>query len=271
MDYTEQYEKGNFVKTLVAPVTYVVMDNISRIDVDTSSGFPTVIQLQPIDGSNIRPTLFINDISDNAGTGNIIIQAASGNLINNQPFITLDIDGDGAQVQIVDKTRFLACLNSDTSTVVGATGATGATGAIGATGATGATGAAGNTGTNAIVSAFNGSEFPRNAADPNGSTNVGGTGGTVLISIDIFVIESSVGGFGSVGKAFRLKPAVYFNGNSEQGGNIVGKARNAAMTDGWDLTLSAWAADATQVQVNFTKVGSGTDIIVLFNPVYRTA
>ncbi len=110
----EKQDIGNYVKTLISPVTYVVMDNISRIDVDTSSGFPTIITLQPIDGNSIRGKIYVNDISDNAGTGNIIIQCSGGNLINNAPFITLDIDGDGAEIEIVDKTRFLANLNSDT-------------------------------------------------------------------------------------------------------------------------------------------------------------
>lgn len=106
-------EIGKVVKHLIAPTTYTVVDDVCSIDVDTSSGGITIINLQPINISEVRRKIYVNDVSNNASVGKIIIQANGGNLINNGTSLTLEIDGISAEVEIADRNRFIANLSTD--------------------------------------------------------------------------------------------------------------------------------------------------------------
>lgn len=107
---------GKLVKHLIAPTIYNVLDDVSSIDVDTSSGGTTIINLQPINISEVRSRIFINDVSDNASIGNIIIVPSNGNLINGKSALVLAINGIGAEITISDRNNFIASLNNDTET-----------------------------------------------------------------------------------------------------------------------------------------------------------
>lgn len=111
-----EVSSGRVVKRLVAPTVYSVMNDVASIDVDTSSGGTTIIKLQPIDISEVRKHLYINDISNNASVGNIIIQCSGGNLINNAPSLILNSNGIIADIEVADRSRFIANLNNDEPT-----------------------------------------------------------------------------------------------------------------------------------------------------------
>jgi len=104
------------VKRLVAPIDYVIKSNDDVLDIDTSSGGITNLYLTNIrDGGleRISKRYFINDVSNNASVGKINIFADPSNTINNGASFVLESDGVGAEVQISDRTRWIACLNSD--------------------------------------------------------------------------------------------------------------------------------------------------------------
>lgn len=109
-------QNNGTLKYLVAPTNYNVSNDVSIIEVDTSSGLPTVIFLQQIIVSEIRRPFFINDVSNNAAIGNIVIMPTGGNLINNAPFLVLSKNGISAQITISDRNRFIANLNTDDGT-----------------------------------------------------------------------------------------------------------------------------------------------------------
>lgn len=106
-------EIGKVVKHLVAPTTYTVVDDVCSIDVDTSSGGITTIKLQPINISEVRRKIYVNDVGNNASVGKIILQASGGNLINNLPSLTLEINGISAEIEIADRSKFIANLSTD--------------------------------------------------------------------------------------------------------------------------------------------------------------
>lgn len=106
------------VKRLVAPIDYVIKGNDDVLDIDTSSGGITNLYLTNIRDSGyerISKRYFINDVGNNASIGKINIIADPSNTINNASSFALESDGIGAEVQISDRTRWLACLNSDVS------------------------------------------------------------------------------------------------------------------------------------------------------------
>jgi len=106
-------EIGKVVKHLVAPTTYTVVDDVCSIDVDTSSGGITTINLQPINISEVRRKIYVNDVGNNASVGKIILQANGGNLINNGTSLVLEVDGISAEIEIADRSKFIANLSTD--------------------------------------------------------------------------------------------------------------------------------------------------------------
>lgn len=106
---------GKIIVKLVAPIIYNVTNDVDFIEVDTSSGGTTRINLQKILPSDARKIVYISDISNNASVGNIEIYATSGNLINNAGFITLNADGIIAEVVIGNTNKFIANLSTDVS------------------------------------------------------------------------------------------------------------------------------------------------------------
>ena len=110
--------ENTYVKNLTAPVNYILMDNVSLIDVNTSSGGLTVIRLQKINPNYFRNKITVNDVSNNASVGNILIQCDGGNLINNAPSLLLNKNGIVAEIEITDRNNFIANLNTDADAVV---------------------------------------------------------------------------------------------------------------------------------------------------------
>ena len=106
---------GKVIVRLVAPASYNVSNDVDIIEVDTSSGGITNINLQKIIISDTRKTVYISDVSNNANIGNINISTTGGNLINNASFITLSVNGIIAEVNIADTNRFIANLSTDES------------------------------------------------------------------------------------------------------------------------------------------------------------
>lgn len=104
---------GLVIKKLVAPVTYTVSNEVTSIDVDTSSGGLTTIILQKIHASYGQRRFYISDKGNNASVGNIIVVCSGGDLINNAPSLVLDNDGIVAEVVIADQTNYIANLNTD--------------------------------------------------------------------------------------------------------------------------------------------------------------
>jgi len=104
---------GLVIKKLVAPTTYSVSQDVTSIDVDTSSGGVTTIILQTIHASYGQRRFFISDKSNNASVGNIILVCSGGNLINNAPSLILDNDGIVAEVVVADQSNYIANLNTD--------------------------------------------------------------------------------------------------------------------------------------------------------------
>lgn len=106
------------VRRLVAPVTYMVLDIDDMIDVDTSSGGLTTLYIPNIvqNGYDQVPKkIYINDVSNNASVGKITVVCIGGNTINNLPQIVLDSNGVSAEIEIADRTRYIANLNTDDS------------------------------------------------------------------------------------------------------------------------------------------------------------
>lgn len=104
------------VLKLVAPANYNVSYDVDIIEVDTSSGGITNINLQKIFISYGRKTLYISDRSNNASRGNIIINTTGGNLVNNNSSLVLSVDGIVAEVNVADTNRFIANLSTDEAT-----------------------------------------------------------------------------------------------------------------------------------------------------------
>lgn len=107
------------VRRLVAPITYMVLDIDDMIDVDTSSGGLTTLYIPNIvqNGYDQVPKkIYINDVSNNASVGKITVVCIGGNSINNLPQIVLDSNGVSAEIEIADRTRYIANLNTDDST-----------------------------------------------------------------------------------------------------------------------------------------------------------
>lgn len=104
---------GKIIVRLLAPASYNVSNDVDIIEVDTSSGGITNINLQKIIISDTRKTVYISDVSNNANIGNINISTTGGNLINNASFITLSVNGIIAEVNIADTNRFIANLSTD--------------------------------------------------------------------------------------------------------------------------------------------------------------
>lgn len=113
MSNNSDNQVGKVTKYLVAPTTYNVSNDVDVIEVNTSSGGVTTIYLQTITIGSPRKPVYINDNSNNASVGNIIVIATGGNKINNAPSITLDSNGVSAQIVIADRSRFIANLNGD--------------------------------------------------------------------------------------------------------------------------------------------------------------
>lgn len=106
------------VRRLVAPITYMVLDIDDMIDVDTSSGGLTTLYIPNIvqNGYDQVPKkIYINDVSNNASVGKITVVCIGGNTINNLPQIVLDSNGVSAEIEIADRTRYIANLNTDDS------------------------------------------------------------------------------------------------------------------------------------------------------------
>lgn len=104
------------VKRLVAPVTYMVCDVDDMIDVDTSSGQPTTLYIPNIVQNGydqIPKKIYINDVSNNASVGKITVVCIGGNTINNLPQVVLESNGVSAEIEIADRTRYIANLNTD--------------------------------------------------------------------------------------------------------------------------------------------------------------
>jgi len=86
------------------------------IDVDTSSGGLTTLYIPNIvqNGYDQVPKkIYINDVSNNASVGKITVVCIGGNTINNAPSIVLETNGVSAEIEIADRTRYLANLNTD--------------------------------------------------------------------------------------------------------------------------------------------------------------
>lgn len=112
MDFTG----GKIIVRIVAPTSYNVPNDVDIIEVDTSSGGLTTINLQKITIGDARKSVYISDVSNNASNGKITIATTGGNLINNQSSIDLEVDGIIAEVNIADTKRFIANLSTDDST-----------------------------------------------------------------------------------------------------------------------------------------------------------
>ena len=108
--------EANIPIYLVAPATYNVRNDVSVINVNTSSGGVTIINIPKITPSYPRSKLYINDVSNNASVGHIVVNATGGNLINNASSLVLNGDGISAEVEIADDNRFLVNLNTDAPT-----------------------------------------------------------------------------------------------------------------------------------------------------------
>ena len=104
------------VRRLVAPITYMVLDIDDMIDVDTSSGGLTTLYIPNIVANGydqVPKKIYINDVSNNASVGKITVVCIGGNTINNAPSIVLETNGVSAEIEIADRTRYLANLNTD--------------------------------------------------------------------------------------------------------------------------------------------------------------
>lgn len=110
------FNGGKVVKRITAPAIYNVPNDVDIVEVDTTSGLPTIIILQPIAISDTRSTVYISDVGDNASVGKITVQGSGGNTINGTPSIDLEVDGIIAEISIADRNRFIANLSTDDST-----------------------------------------------------------------------------------------------------------------------------------------------------------
>ena len=96
-------------RTITGPLNYVVRDNDDILNVDTTLGIVTLV-FANIRGSGfnfIQKQYYVNDIGNNASVNNIILVATNGDLINNNPTVSLTQNGSSVQVQISSQTEWL--------------------------------------------------------------------------------------------------------------------------------------------------------------------
>jgi hypothetical protein len=110
---------GKIIVRITPPLggmNYNVGNDLDYLEVDTSSGGVANIFLQKISIADARKPIYISDVGNNASIGNIRINATGGNLINNALFISLEVNGIVAEVNIADTNRFIANLSTDDTT-----------------------------------------------------------------------------------------------------------------------------------------------------------
>lgn len=106
------FQQGIISKYVIGGSVTSFLFNDTQISVDSSNGLPTTVKLQPIDPSQGKSSVFVQDDGNNCSVGKITIVASAGNLINGSPTLVLDTDGIGVEIAITDQNNFIANLSS---------------------------------------------------------------------------------------------------------------------------------------------------------------
>ncbi len=106
------FQSGIITKYVIGGSVTSFLFNDTQISVDSSNGLPTTVKLQPIDPSQGKTSVFVQDDGNNCSVGKITIVASAGNLINGSPTLVLDTDGIGVEIAITDQNNFIANLSS---------------------------------------------------------------------------------------------------------------------------------------------------------------
>ena len=106
------------IKQLFAPIVYVINSEDNVLNIDTSLGVAT-LYISNIKSSGAilnNKTIYINDVGNNAGVNNIIINTLDGDTINGLSSLLLKANGISAEISVSDTTNYQANLSTDTGT-----------------------------------------------------------------------------------------------------------------------------------------------------------
>ena len=116
--FTTKYP--NNIRQVVAgnPVSQAVFRDDVVLECNTAGvGLPFVLNLLEIPENfwNTTYKLYVNDIGNNASVRNITINAPSGQTINDLPSITINTNGGGVLIRVIDNYKYIATYNKLTS------------------------------------------------------------------------------------------------------------------------------------------------------------